>query len=159
MGSIALPLEGIKLEEEKPIPPPVELPVVQDVQSTAPIEPITTKGPGYISINNTAMVPLRAIGDWLGAKIEVDKKSSVITLIMATNTLSLQLNSKTASINGKLVQLQAAPTELEGTTYIPLRVVTQAFSAKMSIDKANGTASITHPTQPAVLTLDRIYKK
>ncbi|MCK5743189.1 MAG: copper amine oxidase N-terminal domain-containing protein, partial [Caldisericia bacterium] len=42
-------------------------------------------------------------------------------------TIELIVNSKTATVDGKKVELEMAPTIIEGRTMVPLRFVTETF--------------------------------
>lgn len=129
----------------------MEAPVV----SPAPVQPEVTNGPKYIKSNGFALVPLKSIGEWIGATVDFDKKSGIITLKSESNTISLKLKSDIASLNGKLVQLSTPATERNGTTYVPLRFVGEAFAAKIKIDASTGEIRIEHPSRAAVLVLSK----
>ena len=152
--SIKLLLQGIDLAEKKPEPPVIILAKDSDVPLT-PVEPVITKGPKYLKENGFALVPLKSIGEWIGATIDFDKKSGIITLKSESNTVSLKLKSDVASVNSKLVQLSTPATERNGTTYVPLRFVGEAFAAKIKLDVSTGDIRIEHPSRAAVLVLSK----
>lgn len=147
-----VPVQRVEVAEKKPEPPPV---VEPHVPEPTPVQSEVRNGPAYLTVNGTGMVPLRAIGEWMGGKIEFDRAALVVNLKVDNATVSLQLNSKTASINGKLVQLQTAPIERGGVTYVPLRVVSDAFSAKITIDATTGALTVHHPSSAKVLVLPK----
>ena len=152
--TVRLPLQGVDLAEKRP-DPPVVAKVEEPAPPPAPVEPDVTKGPKYIMAGGSALVPLKSIGQWIGATIDFDSKSGIITLKSDTSTVSLKLGSNLASVNGKLVQLSTAATERNGTTYVPLRFVGEAFAAKITLDAKTGEIRIEHPTRAAVLVLSK----
>ena len=110
-------------------------------------------GPKFITVRAATYVPLRAIGDWIGADLDFDRSSGIIVLKMESSTVSLKLNSTTASINGKLVELETPAIEQAGSAYVPLRFVAEAFAAKVKWYGSTKTVEITHPVRAEILVL------
>lgn len=92
--------------------------------------------------NGVTMVPLSVITKAFGAKLAL-KDNKVITLTYGKHVIVLTIGSKSATINGKKIALQAAPVIRNGVTMVPLRVIVEAFGAKIQVDKATKTITIT----------------
>lgn len=104
-------------------------------------EPIIVKG-------NT-MVPFRGIAEALGIEVLWNAKDKTVTANqMAADgkkVVVLQLNQKTAKVNGQAVQLSAAPFARTGTTYIPLSFFSKQFGAQVSWDQKTKVVSLQSP--------------
>lgn len=86
-------------------------------------------------------VPMRAIFERLGATVVYS--DGTIDATRGNRTISLQLGSPTAQIDGQPVALDAPPFELDETTLVPLRFVSQALGADISWSTSTLTAYIT----------------
>ncbi|WP_339189377.1 copper amine oxidase N-terminal domain-containing protein [Paenibacillus sp. FSL R5-0490] len=91
---------------------------------------IFTESP--IIMNNTNLVPLREMAKAMKAKTSWDSKTQTITVTKDKYKLIFTLSSKKVKVNGKEVTLQAAPKEIKGTTYIPLRVLVEGLGASLT---------------------------
>ncbi|PQP83049.1 YHYH domain-containing protein [Paenibacillus sp. PCH8] len=91
---------------------------------------IFTESP--IVMNNTNLVPLREVAKAMKAKTFWDSKAQTITVTKDKYKLIFTLGSKKVKVNGKDVHLQAAPKEIKGTTYIPLRVLVEGLGASLT---------------------------
>lgn len=73
----------------------------------------------------TAYVPLRFIAEIFNAG--VDWQNGQISLKLNEKFIVLQIGSRQTSLNGQNFTLPQAPYEKNGTAYVPLRFVAQAF--------------------------------
>ncbi len=89
------------------------------------------------------MVPLRFIGEKLGAAIAYDAATQKITYTKGNTTIVLWLNQKDAQINGQTVPLDVPPKVLSGRTVVPLRFVSTALGATTNWDGIKGEITIT----------------
>ncbi|MHB1459288.1 MAG: copper amine oxidase N-terminal domain-containing protein [Armatimonadota bacterium] len=148
------PVQSAIQVETKPEPPTV-VKVVEPISPSTSPQPQVTKGPKYLMVNGYSLVPLKSIAEWLGATINFDRDSDIITLKTGSSIVSIKLNADVASVNGKLVQLQTSAIERNGTTYVPLRFLGEAFAAKVKFDAVTGEISIENPSRSAVLVLSK----
>ncbi|MFC5470124.1 stalk domain-containing protein [Cohnella suwonensis] len=100
--------------------------------------------------NNRTLVPLRFIGESLGAAVKWDNVSSTVTLQGNNRTINMKLNSTQMSVNGSVKKLEAAATYKSGRVFVPLRAISEAFGKKVSF--ARGVIMISdtqviNPTQ------------
>lgn len=79
-----------------------------------------------------SMVPLRYIGEALGAKVTWYADSKSVTYEKQGQVMTLSLNDTTAYMNGEKVILDVAPTLLSGSTFVPIRVISEYFGAKVT---------------------------
>jgi hypothetical protein len=83
---------------------------------------------GY-NAGGTVLLPLRAIGEWLGA--EVAFKSGLITIRDGERAVSLRIGASTATVDCKIVKL-AHPAQIYGDiTCVPLRFVAEALDCRV----------------------------
>jgi len=95
-----------------------------------------------IQINGTTLVEMRPVFEQLGFDIKWDGKTNTITGTKGSLKIQLTKDSKTAVMNGKSVQLDAAPTIKNGYTYVPLRFVGEAADRRVTWNQELYTAYI-----------------
>ncbi len=83
--------------------------------------------------NNSFYVPARNISDALGVKLKYDGKS--VTFYDAEQSLVLYVNSSKVVLNGKQTKNNLVSKVKEGTAMVPLRLVAEAFGAKIKWDE------------------------
>jgi Copper amine oxidase N-terminal domain len=81
--------------------------------------------------NNRTFVEMRPIFTEADIKLHWDQSTQTVTGIKDNTTIKLTLGSKTAYINGKAVQLDAAPFAKNNYTFVPLRFVGEATGYKV----------------------------
>lgn len=95
-------------------------------------EPLATDTPPQ-SIGGRILVPLRDVFDALG--IAISRSGSTITAKLPTGSVTFAVGSRSAVVNGAAVALDAPVTDLDGTVYVPLRLLAAAFGARTSYDQ------------------------
>lgn len=85
-----------------------------------------------IQQNGSVLVPFRAIFEALGLKVEWDPKTQTIRGSKPGMLIKLKTGSTAAEINGQQKKLTAAPSNIKGSTYVPLRFIGEAVDAKVS---------------------------
>ncbi|MCZ8521994.1 MULTISPECIES: copper amine oxidase N-terminal domain-containing protein [Paenibacillus] len=103
-------------------------------------ETLTVEKP-YVS-NGATLVPLRVITTAFGAVLRWDSETRTVGLRSGDTSLSLQIDSTTATVNGLPEQLEAAPELQNGTTMVPLRFIAEKFGAQVAFDEATRTITI-----------------
>lgn len=76
-------------------------------------------------INNRAMVPLRFIGEALGAEFKWNEKTKTVTITQGKKTLSLVIDQTAPG-------LDVAATIRNGRTLVPIRYISETFGAKVN---------------------------
>lgn len=80
------------------------------------------------------MVPIRAVAEALGADVEWVQNTQQIVMTRAGVTVTMTLNSTTATIDDETVEMDVAPYATEGRTLIPARYVAEFFGQKVDWD-------------------------
>ncbi|MBD0384863.1 stalk domain-containing protein [Paenibacillus sedimenti] len=93
-------------------------------------------------IHGTTMVPMRAIFESLGAKIEWDEVKQEAIGTKNGISVELQIGSKKAWSNNKAAELEVAPQLINGKTMIPARYVSEALGMYVSWDNSEKTVYI-----------------
>lgn len=77
-----------------------------------------------VTVNGTIMVPFRPIFEALGLSVSFNATTKVIEGSRTGYRLRLQLDSRTATVNGTMNKtMPVAPTGIRGTTMVPLRFI------------------------------------
>lgn len=95
-----------------------------------------------INVNGRILVPLRGVFESLGAQVSWNPSFKTITAIKNNTTLTMQIGSKSAVVNGETKYLDQPPQIKNGRTLIPLRFVSEAFGASVSWNQSIMLASI-----------------
>ncbi len=99
-----------------------------------------------VTVNDTTLVPLRALMESTGAQVKWHEQDYKIDVIKGDKTLYLQIDRGHMLIGDKKVDLLAAPILYNGdTTYAPLRAVCEAFDFVVDWDEDTKTILITDP--------------
>ncbi len=90
---------------------------------------------------NTTMVPLRAISEAFGATVSYDAKTKSIEIVLGNTQVIMQIGYGTMIVNGKKIALPVPPVIKSGSTFIPFRVIAEAFNC--DVKWASETKEIT----------------
>ncbi|MBB6217669.1 tetratricopeptide (TPR) repeat protein [Anaerosolibacter carboniphilus] len=99
-----------------------------------------------IVIEGSTFVPIRDIAEALGASVQWKKDTKTIIVTEDTSSLSLTINTTNVILNkdGKISEITAqAPPFIKGDkTYVPLRLISEAFNALVDWDQEAKTVVI-----------------
>jgi hypothetical protein len=95
-----------------------------------------------VTINDSTMVPMRAIFEKLGAEIKWNGETRTVTATKGNTVIILTLDRDIAIINGNPVKLTAKAQSINGNTMVPLRFVSEALGAAVKWDDSTRTAYI-----------------
>ena len=95
-----------------------------------------------IIIDDRTLVPLRAIFEALGATVEWDGDTQTVTSEYNGIKIKLTIGDDKIYINGKENEIDASAQLIDGTTYVPIRAVAEAFNADVSWDGESKTVII-----------------
>lgn len=99
--------------------------------------------------NGRVLVPFRAIFEALGATVNWDAATNVVSGYLARQAVFLQLGSRTAWRNGPALQLDVAPTIIGGRTLVPVRFVSEGLGAQVNWVEGTRTVEVTMSMPPA----------
>lgn len=106
------------------------------------------------AVNGRTLVPMRAIFEAMGARVEWDNKTSTATGIKGNDTIKLQIGNNTASINGKKLSLDTPAIISKGSTLVPVRFVAESLGADVGWDGPNRLVTIS--TQDGIIYRDKL---
>ncbi|WP_025027174.1 copper amine oxidase N-terminal domain-containing protein [Caldalkalibacillus mannanilyticus] len=95
-----------------------------------------------VIINGRTLVPLRAIFEALNAYVDYNQATKIVTAKKGNTTVTLQLGSKSATINGVAVQLDVEAQIIKGRTLVPVRFVSEALGEDVQYDSANKLVTV-----------------
>jgi hypothetical protein len=93
-------------------------------------------------VNGVTFVPLRFIGEALGAEVTWNDALRVVFLARSSSQVQLSIGSKLAIIDGRITQLLEAPRIQNGRTMVPLRFISEAFGADVTWDQATKAVTV-----------------
>ncbi|QTH42306.1 phosphodiester glycosidase family protein [Cohnella sp. LGH] len=108
---------------------------VDGAKVTLPGAPFIQKG------TNTNYLPLRFVGDTLGAQVVWDNKTKRVTVLRGDKMLELWVGKDTMTANGIRQPVPAAPQLIKGSVYVPVRLISEQLGQK--VDWENKTQTIT----------------
>lgn len=103
------------------------------------------KGVQIQEVKGNVLVPLRLIVEELGYSVNWESKTGTITIHKQNLNLSLQVNNPIASVNDHQMGLAVAPLLREGTTYVPLRFVSEQTGIDVAWNNELKTVFLTTP--------------
>lgn len=99
--------------------------------------------------NGRLLVPLRAIFEQMGAKVDWDAATQTATAIKGDTKVVIAIGSVEPTVNGKVSKLDVAAKLVDGRTLAPMRFVCEAFGGKVEWDGDKKIASVTSAATPA----------
>lgn len=91
-------------------------------------------------VDDRVLIPLRDLSESLAYRVSWDGKKKEIEITERGVNIRLVIDSDTAQVNGAEVKLDVGAQIQEGTTYVPLRFVGEAFN--MSVDWDSKSQSV-----------------
>jgi hypothetical protein len=95
---------------------------------------ITLDTPAYIKSGRTYL-PVRALGESLGAVVSWDEETRTVTLKRGTDLVEMAIGDYNIKTNGSYTTMEVAPEIVGGRTMLPARYVAEAFGALISWDE------------------------
>jgi|GEM_PF-5795613 len=109
--------------------------------------------------NGRSFVPLRAIAESWGANVSFQPDSRAITVSAPQTTVTCTVGSRQAIVNHNPLTLQTAPFVRDGTTYVPVRFIAEAFGANLVWNGAIQTVIIRSPNKNYNLPAAELRKR
>lgn len=93
--------------------------------------------------NGRTLVPLRFIGEQLGATIAWDQAEQRVTYTKGNTVIQLWIGRQEAMVDGQAVALDVPPQIVNGRTMVPVRFVAQALGAAIGWNGETSEVTIT----------------
>jgi hypothetical protein len=117
---------------------PIEL-RVDGQRLVSDVPPVTT------GVSELVYVPLRPLGEALGADTKYADKSGDIEVVRGDQTLHLKVGSTNATLNGMPMTLHHAPFRVRGRVMVGLKAVARAFGVRVNYDKRTARIDVNTP--------------
>lgn len=88
-------------------------------------------------MNGYTMIPIRVVSEELGFQVEWDKKTRTVTIHNDKKSMTLVVDQKWATVDGKKVTLDMPPTIKSDTTLVPLRFVGEQMGLVVNWESAS----------------------
>ena len=92
--------------------------------------------PAYIKSGRTYL-PVRALGESLGAVVSWDEDTRTVTLTRGEDRVEMKIGDYNIKVNGSYTTMEVVPEITGGRTMLPARYVAEAFGALISWDERN----------------------
>lgn len=98
-----------------------------------------------IIIDGRTLIPIRAVGEKIGATIKWDDRTRTTTVSKDNTTLSLQIDNQLMQVNGESpVYLDVPPQIYGGRTLLPIRAIVENLGYGVLWNETEQTLSIKH---------------
>jgi len=101
--------------------------------------------PAPIQRNGVTLVPMRQMFAALGAEVTWEPTTQTIFAKKDALVVTLQIGSRQAIVGGKSVALETPVLAADGAAMVPLRLVGEAFGARIAWDASTGTIFVETP--------------
>lgn len=92
--------------------------------------------------DGSTMVPFRTLFEKLGLKVTWIQDTQTIIGTKEGTTIKMRVGQPSADVNGKKISLAAAPMNVSGSTFVPLRFIAESVDAKVGWDASRKLAVI-----------------
>ncbi len=89
------------------------------------------------------LLPLRETFEALGAEVDWDNHTQIVTAIKDNLVLKLQIGKQQASLNNKEISMDVAGKKINGRAMVPIRFVSENLGVKVTWDGKNKKVAIT----------------
>ena len=105
------------------------------------LRPIYPGEPGVVPYVNAAQnrtyVPIRFIGEALGAEVQWNAPNRTVTIVKGELTVVMTVGSSSYTLNGQPQTMDAAAEIDQNRTMVPIRFVSQALGSAVEWDASN----------------------
>jgi Copper amine oxidase N-terminal domain len=108
-------------------------------------QPLISDVPPVTSGKEGIFVPLRPLGDALGAQTRYEGRSGDIIVTRGDQVLHLRIASTHAKLDGMPMTLQHAPFRVRGRVMVGLNALAQAFGVRVKFDKMTARVEVDTP--------------
>lgn len=114
---------------------------LHDVHAMVANNPLVLQSPPVL-VNDVTMVPLRFIGDALGASTDWNGASQTVRLTNSSKTIQLTIDAETALVNSQPILLEQPAMIMNDTTMVPLRFIAEQLGQTVAYDNILQTITL-----------------
>jgi len=96
------------------------------------------------AVNSRTMVPLRFVGEALGAQVDWDNTAKKVTYTRGDRVVVLKMGAATATVNGETKTMDTAPAVIKERMLVPVRFVSEALGANVDWDNTAKKVTISY---------------
>ncbi len=104
---------------------------------------IDEEGTVPVIVNERTLVPIRAIIEHMGGKVNWSDETRTVKLDYDKDRIELVIDNTTAFYNGEDYVLDTAPTIINERTMLPIRFIAESFGFEVAWDGGSQTVTIT----------------
>ncbi len=110
-------------------------------------------------MNDRTYVPIRALGEALGAEVDWDDDSQIATIQTEETLIQMEDGQEYALVDGERKYLSERIQKREDRLFVPIRFIAESFSAQVEWDAMSHTVKVDKEgiEVPAYLQMDRHY--
>lgn len=108
-------------------------------------------------VQGRTLVPVRTVSAGLGAEVIWNQKAQTVTIIEGSNKIILTINSNKVTLNGKEITIDVPAQVNQGTTYVPIRMISQALGGKLTYDAPTSVVDISLGDKQVRITTESTY--
>jgi hypothetical protein len=97
-------------------------------------------------INGRTYVPLRAIAEGLGSKVNWDTEQMKVTVEKADKLIEFTIGNPEVTVNSKKATIDTAPYIVKGSSMLPIRFISEQFGLKVTWDSTTNTVYLNNST-------------
>ncbi|MFS0575017.1 copper amine oxidase N-terminal domain-containing protein [Sporosarcina sp. 179-K 3D1 HS] len=92
--------------------------------------------------NGHTFIPIRSVYEKIDSSIKISKKGNVISATSQNMNVTVTIDKKNATINGKAITLDTSPKLIDGQTMVPLQLLSESLPVNVRWDAASQTIII-----------------
>lgn len=105
--------------------------------------------------NGTTFVPLKAISEALNYEVLWDPVNKIVTMKKGHTTVNIPVGKNRVNVNGKDRNILQPANIIEGTTYVPIRFVSELIGYEVQFRKEEGVSIINIISPPVEISIDK----
>jgi hypothetical protein len=98
--------------------------------------------PPPLVMGGAVMIPMRPMFTFMAATVQFWPETGAIQARAFDRTITMWLGNTQARVAERLMTMQVPPTEVNGSTYIPLRFIATALGATVGWDENSKTVTV-----------------
>ncbi|MBC8064549.1 MAG: hypothetical protein H7Y17_06950 [Chlorobia bacterium] len=124
----------------------------QGIKVTVNNDPVGFDGAQPMTIGNRVFVPLRGVFEQMGAYVDWDAQTQMVTANRQQTKVQLKIGDSSAWVDGRTMMMDAPARLIQGRTMVPLRFLSESLGASVEWIAPTRTVEI---MTSAVITNER----